>query len=94
MRLNSLRHLYIYSMSTANQPTICNCKTAPIAKKNLPFSGNTVNSSNSNAMRYSQIARGQGVNYGSTRFISNEINAFGYYSGGPGGSGAPPRNSF
>lgn len=45
-------------------------------------------------MRYSQIVRGQDNNYGSTRFISNEINAFGYYSGGPGGSGAPPRNSF
>lgn len=73
---------------------ICNCKIPAISKKNQQFSGNTVNSSNSNAMRYSQIVRGQDNNYGSTRFISNEINAFGYYSGGPGGSGAPPRNSF
>jgi hypothetical protein len=52
------------------------------------------NSSKTNATRYSQIVRNYGQNNGSTRYVSNDLNAFGYYSGGPGGSGAPPKNSF
>ena len=63
-----------------------------IAKKKSFFGGNTFDSSKTNASRYSQIVRG--INNGTTRFISNDLNAFGYYSGGPGGSGAPPRNTF
>lgn len=70
---------------------IC-CLNPAIAKKNLPYGGNMVDSSKTNALRYSQIVRG--INNGTTRFISNDLNAFGYYSGGPGGSGAPPRNTF
>ena len=71
--------------------TIC-CPIPVIAKKNLPYSGNTVDSRKINALRYSQIVRG--INNGTTRFINNDLNAFGYYSGAPGGSGAPPRNTF
>ena len=63
-----------------------------IAKKKSFFGGNTFDSSKTNASRYSQIVRG--INNGTTRFISNDLNAFGYYSGGPGGSGVPPRNTF
>ena len=88
MLLNSLDCLYMSNV------TDCVCPTAAIAKKNLPFNGNTVNSSNTNAMRYSQLVRGQGPNSGTTRYISADLNAFGYYSGGPGGSCAPPRNYF
>ena len=77
-------------------PNILNCKcpVAPQAKRNQSFSGNVTNSSLSSAMRYSQLVRGRGSNYGSNKTIFSEINAFGYYSGGPGGSGAPPRNYF
>lgn len=80
-------------MSRTNYAT-CVCPIPAIFKKNGSFSGNTVDSSNTNALRYSEIVRGQGPYYGSTRFINNELNAFGYYSGAPGGSGAPPRNKF
>jgi hypothetical protein len=88
MRLNNVK---IYKMSTVNR-AICVCQTPAIAKKNSSFSGNIVDSSNTNALRYSQIVRG--TNNGSARFIYNDLNAFGYYSGAPGGSGAPPRNTF
>ena len=80
-------------MSKANHAT-CVCQNPAFAKKNSSFGGNMVDSSKTNALRYSQIVRGHGQNYGSTRFVYNDINAFGYYSGGPGGSGAPPRNTF
>ena len=43
-------------------------------------------------MRFSQIVRG--TNNGSPQNIYMNLNAFGYYSGGPGGSGEPPRNTF
>lgn len=43
-------------------------------------------------MRFSEIVRG--IDNGRTQIVNNSLNAFGYYSGGPGGSGAPPRNSF
>ena len=72
----------------------CKCKNPVFPTNNAQFSGNTNYSSKTNAMRYSQITRGRGRNYGVNRYIYNDINAFGYYSGGPGGSGAPPRNSF
>lgn len=70
---------------------IC-CPLPVIAKKNSSFSGNTIDSSKTNALRYSQIVRG--VGNGTTGFVYNDINAFGYYSGAPGGSGAPPQNKF
>jgi hypothetical protein len=80
-------------MSKINRAT-CVCQLPALVKKNSPFGGNVVDSSITNALRYSEIVRGQGTNNGSTRFISKDINAFGYYSGAPGGSGAPPRNTF
>jgi hypothetical protein len=67
------------------------CLPPVLYKKNTQFGGNITNSSITNAMRYSQLVRG--IN-GRIGFINNNINAFGYYAGGPGGSGAPPRNSF
>ena len=78
-------------MSTPNH---CPCQPPVLFTINKPFGGNMVNSSNTNAMRYSQLVRGRGSNYGSSRTIFSNINAFGYYAGAPGGSGAPPRNSF
>jgi hypothetical protein len=80
-------------MSRANRAT-CVCPIPPLATKNASFGGNMVDSSNTNALRYSQIVRGLGQNYGNTSFVYTDINAFGYYSGAPGGSGAPPRNKF
>lgn len=74
--------------------TICPCYPKVLFKQNMPFGGNYVDSSITNSMRYSQLMRGRGPNYGSITTIYNTINAFGYYAGGPGGSGAPPRNSF
>jgi hypothetical protein len=78
-------------MSKINR-AICFCPITAIAKKNSLFGGNVIDSSKTNALRYSQIVRG--TNNGSARFINRELNAFGYYSGAPGGSGAPPRNTF
>ena len=80
-------------MSKTNRAT-CVCPIPAIANKNASFNGNTNDSSKTNALRYSEIVRGRGPNYGSNRFIYNELNAFGYYSGAPGGSGEPPRNKF
>ncbi len=80
-------------MSRTNHAT-CVCPIPAIANKNVSFNGNTNDSSKTNALRYSEIVRGRGPKYGSTRFIYNELNAFGYYSGAPGGSGEPPRNRF
>jgi len=70
------------------------CPIPAIPTKNMPFNGNTVDSSKTNALRYSQIVQVKGRNYGTTRYINNDLNAFGYYSGAPGGSGEPPRNKF
>ena len=80
-------------MSTINRAT-CVCQNPVFSNKNGSFGGNMNNSSKTNATRYSQIVRNYGQNNGSTRYVSNDLNAFGYYSGGPGGSGAPPKNSF
>ena len=79
-----------------NNPFECKyiCLPKVYATNNQPFGGNMTNSSITNAMRYSQLVRGRGPNYGQTSMVYNTINAFGYYAGGPGGSGAPPRNSF
>ena len=79
---------------TPPQPYVCEypCPPAILAKPNIPFGGNTVNSSISNALRFSQIVRSP--NNGRTVFINSTINAFGYYAGAPGGSGAPPSNRF
>ena len=75
-------------------PTTCAyvCPPAILAKKNMPFGGNITNASITNALRYSQIVRG--TNNGNPRYINSPVNAFGYYAGAPGGSGAPPRNAF
>lgn len=70
------------------------CKCPVYHVGNLPFNGNTVNSSITNAIRFSQLVRYRGYNYGSVRIIPNNINDFGYSSGAPSGYGAPPRNSF
>jgi hypothetical protein len=78
-------------MSKINRAT-CFCPITAIAKKNSLFGGTVIDSSKTNALRYSQIVRG--TNNGSAGFIYNDLNAFGYYSGAPGGSGAPPRNTF
>jgi hypothetical protein len=43
----------------------------PPIKKNIPFGGNIVNSSNSNAMRYSQLVRINGGRNGTSTLISN-----------------------
>ena len=80
-------------MSKINRAT-CFCPITAIAKKNSLFGGTVIDSSKTNAMRYSEITRVRNSRYGSIRYINTDINAFGYYSGGPGGSGAPPRNSF
>jgi len=80
-------------MSTPTKGIICKCPPLVLFKKNQSFGGDMNNSSITNALRYSEIVRGQG-GQGNTSFISNTLNAFGYYSGGPGGSGAPPRNTF
>jgi hypothetical protein len=78
-------------MSTVNP---CPCKPPVLYKQNMPFGGNYTDSSITNALRYSQLVRGKGPNFGRSSMAYNTINAFGYYAGGPGGSGAPPRNSF
>jgi hypothetical protein len=69
----------------------CVCPAPVIFKKNMPFNGNTNNSSKTNAMRYSELVRQKSS---TSQYINTPVNAFGYYSGGPGGSGAPPRNKF
>jgi len=61
---------------------------------NSSFGGNYIDSSITNAIRYSQLVRGRGKNYGQNQMVYNTLNAFGYYAGGPGGSGASPRNYF
>ena len=91
MRLN--RCVYYRYMSTLNRAT-CVCRNPVFSNKNSSFGGNMVDSSKTNAMRYSQIVRVYGQNNGSTRYVNNELNAFGSYSGAPGGSRAPPKNSF
>jgi len=68
------------------------CPPAVLFKPNLPFGGNVVNSSITNASRYSQIVRTP--NNGRTQFLNSPVNTFGYYAGGPGGSGQPPKNTF
>jgi hypothetical protein len=88
MQLNSCANIY---MSIA-PGIICRCQNPGQYSKNKQFSGNYNNSSKTNAMRFSEIVRG--TNNGRTQFVYNNLNAFGYYSGGPGGSGEPPRNSF
>ena len=70
------------------------CLCPVFKSKNIWFGGNTNNSSKTTALRYSQLVRGRGPNYGSSTIAYTNINAFGYYAGAPGGSGAPPRNSF
>ena len=70
------------------------CSPPVLATKNAQFGGNMVNSRITSAMRYSQLMRGTGPNYGRSVVAYNTINAFGYAVGGPGGSGAPPRNAF
>jgi len=79
---------------TNGLPKYCKC---PVYRSgNLPFNGNTNNSTLTNAMRYSQLVRYRGKYFGRSRIIGTEtdINAFGYRAGGPNGFGAPPRNSF
>ena len=68
------------------------CPPKVLFKVNMPFNGNTVNSSITNPLRYSQLVRA--VQNGRTQFLNSPTDAFGYYAGGPGGSGAPPRNTF
>ena len=76
-------------------PTPSNCPCPVVKSKNVWFGGNTNNSSKTTALRYSQLVRGRGPNYGSSTIAYTNINAFGYsVQGGPGGSGAPPRNAF
>jgi hypothetical protein len=78
-----------------NSPPTPEPRPPPTKTKNVWFGGNMNDSSKTSALRYSQLVRGRGPNYGSNTFAYNEVNAFGYYvQGGPGGSGAPPRNSF
>ena len=79
---------------TPPQPPGCLylCPPKILFKVNLPFNGNTVNSSITNPLRYSQLVRA--VQNGRTQYLNSPVNAFGYYAGGPGGSGAPPRNAF
>jgi hypothetical protein len=81
---------------SANNPFDCKyiCLPKVYGRKNMPFDGSMTNSSITNAMRYSQLVRGKGNNYGSNKMYYNTINAFGYYAGAPGGSGAPPQNKF
>ena len=69
------------------------CPPAVLFKPNLPFGGNIVNSSITNALRYSQIVRALNNN-GRTHYLNSPVNAFGYYAGAPGGSGQPPKNTF
>ena len=76
-------------------PTPSNCPCPVVKSKNVWFGGNTNNSSKTTALRYSEIVRGRGPNYGSSTIAYTNINAFGYsVQGGPMGSGAPPRNAF
>ena len=79
-------------MSTTNQCQY-RCPPAVLFKPNLPFGGNIVNSSITNALRYSQIVRALNNN-GRTHYLNSPVNAFGYYAGAPGGSGQPPKNTF
>ena len=82
----SHNELYIYNIQKRmSKPAYCPCPV--FAKKNLPFNGNTVNSSISRALRYSEIVRITGGSNGSARIISNP-NASSL------ASIAPPRNSF
>lgn len=78
-------------MSSTNQCQY-RCPPAVLFKPNLPFGGNIVNSSITNALRYSQIVRAP--NNGRTHYLNSPVNAFGYYAGAPGGSGQPPKNTF
>jgi hypothetical protein len=79
-----------------NNPFQCKyiCPPKVLFTANMPFGGNVTDSSITNALRYSELVRGRGPNYGSNTMVYNTINAFGYYAGAPGGSGAPPRNYF
>ena len=79
-------------MSSTNQCQY-RCPPAVLFKPNLPFGGNIVNSSITNALRYSQIVRASNNN-GRTHYLNSPVNAFGYYAGAPGGSGQPPKNTF
>jgi hypothetical protein len=79
-------------MSSIAPGIICKCQNPGQYSKNKQFAGNYNNSSKTNAMRFSQIVRG--TNNGSPQNVYMNLNAFGYYSGGPGGSGEPPRNTF
>jgi len=81
-------------MSTNSPDCKYICLPAVLMTPNTSFGGNYVDASITNSTRYSQLMRGRGTNYGRNKFVYNTINAFGYYAGGPGGSGAPPKNSF
>ena len=70
---------------------ICPCPPKVTAKKNFQFGGNIINSSNTNALRYSQLVRST---IGSIQRVNVNLSPFGYYEGGPSGSGQPIRNSF
>ena len=78
-------------MSQMINKNMCPCPPKVTAKKNFQFGGNVTNSSNTDALRYSQLVRSP---IGSIRIINVILSPFGYYPGGPGGSGAPIRNSF
>jgi hypothetical protein len=82
------------AMSTNSLDCKYICLPAVLMTANTSFGGNYVDGSITNAIRYSQLVRIGGANYGRNQIINNTINAFGYYAGGPGGSGAPPRNYF
>jgi hypothetical protein len=67
------------------------CPPKVLAKKNLPFNGNTNDSTRTNAFAYAQLARRRA---GQNQIFPVPLNEFGYYAGAPSGSGAPPRNKF
>jgi hypothetical protein len=87
-------------------PRFCPCQPRALKKKNSQFDGNITSSSKTNAMRFSQLVRMTSIrnkcgsvgstctSTDSTVYISIPINAFGYYTGAPMGSGEPPRNTF
>ncbi len=87
-------------------PRVCPCQPPALKKKNSQFDGNFTDSSKTNAMRFSQLVRmtaGRNncgsvgntcTSTDSTVLVNNSINAFGYYSGAPMGSGQPPKNTF
>ena len=64
-----------------------NCPCPVLFKRNTPFGGNTVNSSQSSAMRYSELVRVNTSRNGSSRLVTNN-NAL------SSASLAPPRNAF